>query len=169
MKRGKSYLMLAAICLLSGCTEQAATPGTDQPTAAPGTSLQEPARPELPVELASAEPQLKVEQAPAADAVADKGGMPLQPNLAAPAESRSLLGKRAAGALPQGIAGEAVYPAPPPMNSESYNPVKEGGFIAAENDPLSTFSIDVDTASYSNLRRFLQQGSLPPAGAVRIE
>ena len=37
------------------------------------------------------------------------------------------------------------------------------------NDPLSTFSIDVDTASYSNVRRFLNQGTLPPADAVRIE
>jgi Ca-activated chloride channel family protein len=34
---------------------------------------------------------------------------------------------------------------------------------------LSTFSIDVDAASYSNIRRIIQQGSLPPAGAVRIE
>jgi Ca-activated chloride channel family protein len=37
------------------------------------------------------------------------------------------------------------------------------------NNPLSTFSIDVDAASYSNVRRFLQQGTLPPPGAVRIE
>ncbi len=37
------------------------------------------------------------------------------------------------------------------------------------DDPLSTFSIDVDTASYSNVRRFLNQGTLPPADAVRVE
>jgi Ca-activated chloride channel family protein len=35
--------------------------------------------------------------------------------------------------------------------------------------PLSTFSIDVDTASYANVRRFLKQGQLPPKDAVRIE
>ncbi|NLZ17804.1 MAG: hypothetical protein GX087_08755 [Desulfobulbaceae bacterium] len=37
------------------------------------------------------------------------------------------------------------------------------------NSPFSTFSIDVDTASYANGRRFINSGSLPPVGAVRIE
>lgn len=41
--------------------------------------------------------------------------------------------------------------------------------VAASRKPLSTFSIDVDTASYSNIRRFLHAGTLPPRGAVRIE
>uniref|UniRef100_UPI004056B6BE vWA domain-containing protein n=1 Tax=Candidatus Electrothrix sp. TaxID=2170559 RepID=UPI004056B6BE len=57
----------------------------------------------------------------------------------------------------------------PTWNTESYNAVTENGFISTSNDPLSTFSIDVDTASYSNVRRFLNKGSLPPKGAVRIE
>jgi Ca-activated chloride channel family protein len=42
-------------------------------------------------------------------------------------------------------------------------------FVAVRDEPLSTFSIDVDTAAYSNVRRFLSQGQLPPADAVRIE
>jgi Ca-activated chloride channel family protein len=42
-------------------------------------------------------------------------------------------------------------------------------FVAVKDEPLSTFSIDVDTAAYSNVRRFLSQGQLPPADAVRIE
>ncbi len=42
-------------------------------------------------------------------------------------------------------------------------------FRAVERDPLSTFSIDVDTASYSNVRRFIEQGERPPIDAVRIE
>ncbi len=61
---------------------------------------------------------------------------------------------------------------PPPVlqrNTESYNALTENGFVATENDPLSTFSIDVDTASYANIRRYIIQGSKPPAGAVRIE
>ncbi|QJX46723.1 VWA domain-containing protein [Hymenobacter taeanensis] len=45
----------------------------------------------------------------------------------------------------------------------------ENGFRNATKEPLSTFSIDVDAASYSNVRRFLQQGQLPPADAVRTE
>ena len=65
----------------------------------------------------------------------------------------------------------APLPAAPPSvwNTESYNPVKETGFINVGRDPLSTFSIDVDTAGYANVRRFVQGGSLPPVGAVRIE
>ncbi len=58
---------------------------------------------------------------------------------------------------------------PPPWNRESYNALSENGFIKTTHDPLSTFSIDVDTASYSNIRRFIGQGALPPVGAVRIE
>jgi Ca-activated chloride channel family protein len=52
---------------------------------------------------------------------------------------------------------------------EGYDFIKENTFVKATENPLSTFSIDVDAASYSNVRRLLQQGSLPPAGAVRIE
>jgi Ca-activated chloride channel family protein len=59
-------------------------------------------------------------------------------------------------------------PAPAP-NSEEYAPVYENPFLAARANPLSTFSIDVDGASYSNARRFIQEGQLPPADAVRIE
>ncbi len=57
----------------------------------------------------------------------------------------------------------------PDWNTESYNALTENGFISTANDPLSTFSIDVDTASYSNIRRFINQGTMPPVGAVRIE
>ncbi|RYY54860.1 MAG: VWA domain-containing protein [Chitinophagaceae bacterium] len=52
---------------------------------------------------------------------------------------------------------------------ESYQRIIENRFLRASENPLSTFSIDVDAASYSNLRRMLQDGFLPPADAVRIE
>ncbi len=55
------------------------------------------------------------------------------------------------------------------MNTEDYDHITENGFHRVTNDPLSTFSIDVDAASYSNVRRFLNEGKLPPAGAVRVE
>ncbi len=55
------------------------------------------------------------------------------------------------------------------FNTEGYAPVNEGGFKDARVNPLSTFSIDVDNASYSNIRRFINMGKLPPADAVRIE
>ncbi|GAB3013082.1 VWA domain-containing protein [Niabella terrae] len=57
----------------------------------------------------------------------------------------------------------------PDFNREGYDHITENPFRKATDHPLSTFSIDVDGASYSNIRRFLMQGQLPPAGAVRIE
>jgi Ca-activated chloride channel family protein len=54
-------------------------------------------------------------------------------------------------------------------NRESYEALSENRFINSRNDPLSTFSIDVDSASYANVRRFIQSGMLPPGGAVRAE
>jgi Ca-activated chloride channel family protein len=52
---------------------------------------------------------------------------------------------------------------------EAYNAIVDNPFHRAESQPLSTFSVDVDTASYANLRRFLTQNMLPPRDAVRIE
>jgi Ca-activated chloride channel homolog len=64
------------------------------------------------------------------------------------------------------------YATPPPVESpgtESYDRFVDNTFKAVRQHPLSTFSIDVDTASYANMRRFLNQGSLPPMDSVRIE
>jgi len=55
------------------------------------------------------------------------------------------------------------------FNTEEYNRIFEPGFKRVVDEPLSTLSIDVDTASYSNVRRFLQRGTRPPEDAVRIE
>ena len=59
--------------------------------------------------------------------------------------------------------------APPEVSTESYSHLADNRFLAVAQNPLSTFSIDVDTASYSNVRRFLSEGRLPPPDAVRIE
>lgn len=56
-----------------------------------------------------------------------------------------------------------------PQESEDYALIQENRFHAVTQTPLSTFAADVDTASYSNVRRFLREGSLPPKDAVRIE
>ncbi|MBN1758718.1 MAG: VWA domain-containing protein [Chitinispirillaceae bacterium] len=58
---------------------------------------------------------------------------------------------------------------PTDFNTEQYSHINENGFKKVTDDPLSTFSIDVDAASYSNVRRFLNSNTLPPADAVRIE
>lgn len=73
---------------------------------------------------------------------------------------------RCARCYPEPYARPQPTPAP---NSEEYAPIYENPFLEARANPLSTFSIDVDGASYSNARRFLQEGQLPPADAVRIE
>jgi Ca-activated chloride channel family protein len=100
-------------------------------------------------------------------------------------ESRSDAKARASG---RG-SGVAALPAPPPatapmpivggpgwpghpsrdFNTEAYDRIDDNSFRRVTQDPLSTFSIDVDTASYANVRRFLNGGSLPPRDAVRIE
>ena len=58
---------------------------------------------------------------------------------------------------------------PPQFNTESYDHISENVFKKVSDEPLSTFSIDVDRASYSLVRRHLKDGHLPPKGAVRIE
>ena len=55
------------------------------------------------------------------------------------------------------------------VNTEEYGQIQENGFKNVSDAALSTFSIDVDAASYSNMRRFINKGELPPAAAVRTE
>jgi Ca-activated chloride channel family protein len=66
---------------------------------------------------------------------------------------------------------ESKPPTPPVANTESYDTVTDNPFlqVLVRGNETSTFSIDVDTASYSNVRRFLMAGQRPPKGAVRIE
>ncbi len=54
-------------------------------------------------------------------------------------------------------------------SNEAYDHFVENDFINVSDEALSTFSIDVDTASYSNVRRFLNRGQMPPKGSIRIE
>ncbi len=56
-----------------------------------------------------------------------------------------------------------------PANTEAFDAITDNAFLAVRENPLSTFSIDVDTASYAIVRRFLNERQLPPKGAVRIE
>ncbi|MDR1092438.1 MAG: VWA domain-containing protein, partial [Prevotella sp.] len=55
------------------------------------------------------------------------------------------------------------------LNDEEYSQFAENKFQRAKDEPLSTFSVDVDAASYSNMRRFINRGTLPEKDAVRIE
>ena len=69
-----------------------------------------------------------------------------------------------------------VAPAPSPTsvygteeNTEKYQKTETNSVKSVGQEPISTFSIDVDTGSYTNVRRFLNEGSLPPKDAVRVE
>ncbi|HEV3050156.1 MAG TPA: von Willebrand factor type A domain-containing protein, partial [Longimicrobium sp.] len=78
------------------------------------------------------------------------------------------------GAIQAKVAGAAppaspAHPGAGGFNTEEYNPIQENPFLAVAHNPLSTFSIDVDPASYSNVRRFIRDRQLPPRDAVRIE
>ena len=86
------------------------------------------------------------------------------------AENRS--GQANPSAAQTGTAGRMTPDEAEPAvrrKGESYGVIDENPFLEAARAPLSTFSIDVDTASYSNVRRFLNDGQLPPKDAVRVE
>ncbi len=148
-----SRSLLLGLTILVGCSPQASDPDKTEPK--PG---QQPV---------VAQPAVAQTSPPLHDAATAR---PSESNELAVAAQPLSKEKRAAGMGASLGAHGAMVAAPPSVwHTESYNPVKENGFINAGRDPLSTFSIDVDTAGYANVRRFVQGGSLPPAGAVRIE
>lgn len=66
-------------------------------------------------------------------------------------------------------AEEVNHTADASLNTEEYHAIRENPMVEVLHEPLSTFSVDVDTASYSNLRRLIRAGQLPEKGAVRLE
>ncbi len=85
---------------------------------------------------------------------------------------REMASKSMIMGAPAGMAYNSGYHIPRfnnDFNTEGYASVNENGYKDVRTSPLSTFSIDVDNASYSNIRRFINMGQLPPADAVRIE
>ena len=86
-------------------------------------------------------------------------------------DSRKMNEYSASPSYSQSIGGNsgAYYQEEPLHNTESYNTIDENVFKIAQTSPLSTFSVDVDAASYSNVRRFILSGNKPDKGAVRVE
>ena len=157
MNIGKRYLLLAVLGLVWGCSQSTAP----ERKSAPAGPI---AAREKIVDAQTDSGRDRISVTPAAKKQEVQRS-------AAPAEDRSRPGPMVlAPAAPKMIAADSYRFMPQPeMNTESYTPNRENGFISVGNDPLSTFAIDVDTASYSNIRRFIEQGSLPPAGAIRAE
>ncbi|HTV25760.1 MAG TPA: von Willebrand factor type A domain-containing protein [Polyangiaceae bacterium] len=195
----RSVTMSAVVALiLSAChhpaPERGAAPELVAARASAGP-VEEAPRPELPVSEVSPEPESVAQPEPSIAAPEKKGmdaakddGYRLEASATgssnvAPAPRSAAPSRRAAGA-PAGSLGALgggvmaqksrtapMMPATPAqdLDQEAYAASADTGFSRVVDSPLSTFSIDVDTASYANVRRFLAQGQLPPAGAVRIE
>jgi Ca-activated chloride channel family protein len=106
-------------------------------------------------------------------------GTPPPPAAPIQASEQSLrAGRGGAGIQGQGMARQAgvagwadagIVRHAPYANTETYGVIKPNPFNLTTNEPLSTFAADVDTASYTNVRRFLTAGELPPVDAVRVE
>ena len=91
-------------------------------------------------------------------------GRDSQPGLPGYAQSPGAKSGYGGAVAPAELAAPGAQP-----NTESYSHIAENAFLSVDRHPLSTFAIDVDTASYSNVRRFLRDSALPPKDAVRIE
>ena len=72
-------------------------------------------------------------------------------------------------AEPRRVATQAYQYPSQPLDTERYPNAQSNPIKRVADDPVSTFSVDVDTAAYSNVRRFLQDGQRPPSDAVRVE
>lgn len=163
IKRHYPALLLSSIIFLHGCT------GSSQ------TDTKEPDQAETPILMAtkSPRPEDKRLSVPMTSAPTEAVLLMQQKGVAHRAlkEQRSKMPQNApsGSAIYSDMIEQEMPPLYPQFQRESYDALTENPFIATMNDPLSTFSIDVDTASYANVRRWLTDGSLPPVGAVRIE
>lgn len=83
-----------------------------------------------------------------------------------PGRARKSLGFNRVASSPATFSGAVMQMSVP---TESYKPINENGFLSVGQQPVTTFSVDVDRAAYSNVRRFLNNGQMPPEDAVRIE
>jgi Ca-activated chloride channel family protein len=138
--------------------------------AEPGPSVdmyvaQQPVEPQATAAPATAPEFVEEKESAGRNAAGKIAGLRAAPP-APPAPATRAMSKAAPGEL-----AEAEMPSRyrQDFNTATYDKVEENPFLPAATNPLSTFSIDVDTASYSNVRRFINNGSLPPKDAVRVE
>ncbi len=164
-RRPVLVISLAALSLVAACSGPPATVQTKKETTTASPSVVAPTQDAI-VGTAKGKTELAVNIA-----------TPLSPMLSpAPRDKKAMSAGVDGLSRPQPLY-ERMMPPPmadqlqplPPGEQESYNPLAENPLVVTANDPLSTFSIDVDTASYANVRRLIGGGTLPPPGAVRIE
>ncbi|MDB5802667.1 MAG: hypothetical protein JWL63_3606 [Rhodocyclales bacterium] len=163
----KNSIMLFAVLWLAACgsvrqEEPAArTDASVVAQVAPTTPTQPTPPPEV-----KREP-VRVVQPQVADTRRDTAAAP-----APLAAAKSTMAERAASAgriMAMPSPGFVPGYTQPQEERERYKAISDNPVHLAAEAPVSTFSIDVDTGSYSNMRRFLNQGRLPPGDAVRVE
>lgn len=140
-------LLAPALLVLAACTQS-------QPPSKAEAVAQDAARPTPAVAPAA--------PAPAPERLMDKGAV-------AGGSARSEMKLRAGEPAGKFAAMPMIAPPPQAQDREQYKHPERHGVVRVAETPVSTFSIDVDTGSYSNLRRLLNGGSLPPRDAVRVE
>ena len=149
--RGASAATLVLAGLLSGCN-------THRTAEAPSQAAHRPMAAQAPA---------------AAPAPAPMAAMPTADSVAAAPMARARMAERLATPAhgqPRALATPQFEAQPVPQaNTERYDATQDNPVKLTTADAVSTLSLDVDTGSYSNVRRFLKQGKLPPADAVRVE
>ncbi len=165
MKRQRLVKYTIAATLLAGVSAAALIAGSSYRT----NYFSEPAKVELGLDLPETESRL-------AEHIDEdsRGRRDLAHKQAAPKASAapSVLMERSVAGQPSGgmVAHDAYMPVPPvSTNRERYQEFEDNSVTMVAEAPVSTFSIDVDTASYSIVRRYLRDGVLPPKDAVRTE
>lgn len=194
MMRGKiRWIGLSLLVLLAGCDPSPRQPAKDDgPAKTAATVTEQPRQPpetkpaDKPAELAvvppkpeprpEAKPETKSEEArgsaspsTAAAVVSerDAGSAPAAEKMGAgPVRMAS---PRPPGVPPVPTTGMMLPPPPTPPDTAQYEAVAPNPVVRTAEQPVSTFSLDVDSASYANVRRFLRQGQKPPQDAVRVE
>ncbi|WP_240783507.1 vWA domain-containing protein [Stenotrophobium rhamnosiphilum] len=158
LPRFRLTLMAAAIVFAAACGTTAPTSKEDSATVVP-----KPAPP--PVTNVVVESEIKNEPQFAPSLLAGAQDAVMQ------RERRDYAAKAAAPSMAMGMMTREAYvmPMPQPQDREAYAHLSDNPIHRAAEQPVSTFSIDVDTGSYANVRRFLNEGRLPPTDAVRVE
>ncbi|MCC8616727.1 von Willebrand factor type A domain-containing protein [Xanthomonas vesicatoria] len=172
--------LLALALLLSACSHEPTSPVVGDPPASPvpDAAAATPSPPEIaytPIpESQPAPPPVMADPAPIHPSPVEMAYAPSPPAPAAPQSVYGAFARQAPAAalMAQPQTRSMIMQAPPVApaeNRETYQTLSDNPVVQAADNPVSTFSIDVDTGSYSNVRRYLTSGSLPPVDAVRVE
>ncbi|HEY0196914.1 MAG TPA: VWA domain-containing protein [Rhodanobacter sp.] len=167
-------LLLALLVMLFGCSvpkPEPVVPASGTKPAEPPPPPNAPVVPASPKSVAKADKALDKLSPPAVAEVAESEQ---STHSNQPTPSPQFVAQRApmsAGMVPRSymMPPMAMQPMPGDINTENYTHRATNPVLLAAEQPVSTFSIDVDTGSYTNVRRMLNQGQLPPADAVRAE